>query len=348
MIHYFVVASTADIDFLHSLGVTSILVSYHYVRKKNPQTGKVSGKIIPPSEIKLKYPNIKDIFLDCGAFSSIMSGKEIDVKAYTDFCLDEEPYYTLAVALDPLWDRARITAGTYENYVYAYQRGCKKVIPVWHGNEKMWYVLEEYCKLSDYIAIGSACRRPAKIRLFREFPNHRFHGFAQTDWWGMLRFPWWSADSSTWAKTPAYGFKIEPGMRKTGKKHGYGVSDLLDSKVNPFVRHYKNRRTVFVLDMLRSLDIVETRFGNWKYISQFKKTPDPFFQIEEDSINEDLSIKVMRNKIRWVRREFMKSGGKEENPGQFELESVLPTAKGSNTLKREQLVEDQAHMADIL
>jgi len=315
-----VTAGNADIEFLVSLGVRDILVSYHYLEKPTP-SGKWKGRIMNPEKIRRNYGEQLDgIFLDCGAFSSLQSGKEIDIDEYSDYFLEFQDFITTGVCLDPLWDQANLTRGTFDNYLYMLNKGCYKATPIWHGNERFWHVLEEYAKMTDYIAIGSAAKRKVKQRIFREFSGHRFHGFAQTDWYGMLRYPFYSADSSTWAKTPAFGFKVDPHIRKAGKKCGKGISDLLDSKVNPRVRNYKNRREAFVLDMLERLDkYVEPRFGQWKYVEPFRKDASPGFKIEPDPVGEDHSLKKHKNAFRSRRLAFQKKRY-EDYEGEFKVE----------------------------
>jgi len=298
MIYYFVAASENDVEWLVGQGVKNILISYHYIRKKNPKSGRMKGKLMTPQKLREMYPQVENIFLDCGAFSSLASGEEIDLDAYTRFCIEQEDYYTICATLDPLWDKSGVTVGTFRNYCYMLNKGVKKMMPVFHGNPSYFYVLEEYARMTDYIAIGSGTSRKSRIKIFKMFPEHRFHGFAQTDWWGLNRFPFYSADSSTWAKTPAFGFHIHKKIRYAGLRHQYGISDLQDSRVYDNVRNYMNRREALTQETLkRWIPTVECRFGNYKYIEPFQRKPNPDFKVDGqtlEGIGDHVSVKIMR------------------------------------------------------
>lgn len=44
-------------------------------------------------------------------------------------------------------------------------------------------------------------------------PQVKFHGFGITNWKLLVRYPWWSVDSTTWVKVAAYGGIIVPPCR---------------------------------------------------------------------------------------------------------------------------------------
>lgn len=116
---------------------------------------------------------------------------------------------------------------TYENQKWFERKGLHP-LPVWHfGTDVKWlckYIDEGY----DYIGIGGMVPNPYKIlkpsldALFTKYicdkhgyPTVKIHGFAATSIPLMVRYPWFSVDSSTWIKTAAFGQIIVP-----RKRHG--------------------------------------------------------------------------------------------------------------------------------
>jgi hypothetical protein len=96
-------------------------------------------------------------------------------------------------------------------------------LPVFHfGEDFKW--LNKYLDNYDYVAIGGLGQTISK-QTFLEFgdavfstvcdtkdklPRCKTHGFAMTSLELMLRYPWYSVDSSSWALTGAFGSIIVP------------------------------------------------------------------------------------------------------------------------------------------
>ncbi len=75
-------------------------------------------------------------------------------------------------------------------------------------------------------------------------PTIRTHGFAMTSYELMIKFPWWSVDSSSWTKMGAFGGIYVP--RKKGGKY--------DFSVNPYAIHCSSEARGFQ----EEVDIPET------------------------------------------------------------------------------------------
>lgn len=100
-------------------------------------------------------------------------------------------------------------------------------VPVVHYPTNLKW-LEHYLNRGhDYIAIGGIIGGHNQLNcqnwLDRAFqivgdekgmPRVRLHGFAATSFFIMLRYPWYSVDSSTWLKVGAYGGIFVPPKRK--------------------------------------------------------------------------------------------------------------------------------------
>lgn len=110
---------------------------------------------------------------------------------------------------------------TWENQQWFEERGFHP-LPIWHfGSDVKWlvhYIERGY----DYIGIGGMVPnpynvlRPALDDIFANYickngtPIVKTHGFAAASIPLMVRYPWYSIDSSTWIKTAAFGQIIVP------------------------------------------------------------------------------------------------------------------------------------------
>lgn len=120
---------------------------------------------------------------------------------------------------------------TYRNQKYLEDKHGLKPVPVVHyGTDLKWlrkYIKEGY----DLIGIGglvgsfgSSGREPVFLWLDQVFnlvcdnpkrlPCVRLHGFGATLYELLIRYPWWSVDSTTWTKIAAYGGIFVPHLRK--------------------------------------------------------------------------------------------------------------------------------------
>ena len=158
-----------------------------------------------------------DIFLDSGAWSNYTGKANITLDKYTNFLQKHQDYFKEYSSLDVL----NMGEQSYQNWVEMKRKGFNP-IPVFHANSDIKY-LEEYLKHSDRIALGALARVPKTLRLWNldfiwgkyltdsnGFPTHKVHGFGLTDIDIMVRYPWYSVDSSTWIKHSCYGLVLVP------------------------------------------------------------------------------------------------------------------------------------------
>lgn len=123
---------------------------------------------------------------------------------------------------------------TWENQQYMESHGLKP-IPVFHlGCDLKW--LKMYLdKGYDYIAMGGMVPNPPNIlipaldSLWSDYftdsigmPVVKVHGFAITSVKMLVRYPWYSTDSTSWVKFGKYGIVCVP--KKIGGKYDYSVS----------------------------------------------------------------------------------------------------------------------------
>ena len=191
-----------------------------------------------------------DVFLDSGAFSAWSKGIEIDIQKYIEFIKQNQDVITVYANLDVI-SRDRFSMGTKEsaektlrNQKIMEEAGLSP-LPVFHIGEPFEY-LEYYINHYDYIGLGGMVGKSKQtldtwldvvfgqyICDERGYPKVKVHGFGLTSVQLMVKYPWYSADSSTWMKEAIMGKVMAPYLRRQGKwiyDEGYwaiGVTERL-------------------------------------------------------------------------------------------------------------------------
>jgi len=165
-------------DLLPSIGV---LVSYYGLKK-------------------LRRPDFCDsLFLDSGAFSAWNQGVEIDIDSYIEFIKEQKERADIYCVLDNILSGEE----SFLNYTRMLDKGLSPV-PCYHYGEPS-SLLKRYIEISDYVALGGIAKKGKKERIvwldrifsIYPFPLVKFHGFGIQDRSILLRYPWWSVDSSS-------------------------------------------------------------------------------------------------------------------------------------------------------
>jgi len=179
----------------------------------------------------MKQNNKIDLFLDSGAFSAWTQKTSIDIEEYIAFIKKYEKDLTIYANLDVIGlggkQPNKLTADkTLENQRIMEDAGLSPV-PCFHYGEPFSY-LEYYVENYPYIALGSAGNIGTKLmkwmdKCFGEFicdkegcPKTKVHGFAVTAISLMVRYPWYSVDSTSWVDTGRLGSIYIP-RRSNGK-----------------------------------------------------------------------------------------------------------------------------------
>lgn len=166
----------------------------------------------------------RKVFLDSGAFSAFSLGVEVDLPRYCDYIhanadiiehVDGQP---LASVLDAIGS----ADGTWFNQRAMEDRGVRP-LPCYHYGEPD-EVLQYYIQNYSYITIGGMVpisTPQLKLwldRIWKDYltdddgrPLVKVHGFGLTSLPLMLRYPWYSVDSSTWVQWAANGMVLVPG-----------------------------------------------------------------------------------------------------------------------------------------
>ncbi len=185
--------------------IENFLESYHYIYRQSFVE-------------KIKRDNIK-VFLDSGAFSAFTKGVDVDIKKYCDYIKSNKDIVDFCSVLDGIGDPDK----TFENQYIMEQEGTFP-LPCFHYGEDMRY-LDYYVERYDYITLGGMVpisTPQLKFWLDRLWEKHltdsdgkplvKVHGFGLTSLPLMMRYPWYSVDSSTWVQWSANGMILVPGV----------------------------------------------------------------------------------------------------------------------------------------
>lgn len=180
-----------------------ILDSYHYI--KNPRI------------IKRIRETGKRIFLDSGAFSAFTQGATININEYCRFVKQNRDLFEVISVLDAIGDADK---------TYANQKEMERVgipaLPCYHYGEPE-DVIDYYATNYEYITIGGMVPiSTPQLRIWLDriwskylvnpdgTPKLKVHGFGLTSVPLLVRYPWYSADSSSWVQLGGMGNVFMP------------------------------------------------------------------------------------------------------------------------------------------
>ena len=178
--------------------------------------------------MKRTNKNKVNLFLDSGAFSAWTQGVEIDIQEYIRFIKEHEEVIEVYANLDVIGmggkqPNEKTAELTLKNQKIMEEAGLNP-LPCFHYGEPMNY-LEYYVENYDYLALGVAGNVGKKLMpwldvCFADYicdkngmPKIKTHGFAVTSLSLMLRYPWWSVDSTSWVVTGRLGCIYVPRYR---------------------------------------------------------------------------------------------------------------------------------------
>jgi len=193
-------------------GTRGRLLSFHYIQKT-----KANQEIFSFYK-KRRGKKMINLFLDSGAFSAFTKKVEIDIQEYIKYIKENKKYINLYANLDVIGD----AEGTLKNQKIMEKAGLSP-IPCFHAGEDFSY-LDHYIKNYDYISLGGVAQLGRRAGVWMEdcfdricgddgIPRVKVHGFAVTSLKLMMRFPWYSVDSTSWVMTSRMGSVYVPIFR---------------------------------------------------------------------------------------------------------------------------------------
>jgi hypothetical protein len=173
------------------------------------------------------------IFLDSGAFSAWNAGAEIDIDEYAEYCLANLDCVDYIANLDVIpgtpgkpttaEERASSARKGWSNYIYLLDKGIphRKLMHIFHQDEDFKW-LRRMVKYCPFVGLSPANDRTTKQKIGwldlcmryvidrHGYPILPFHGFAVTSVAIMVRYPWWSVDSTSWVIYGKFGMILVP------------------------------------------------------------------------------------------------------------------------------------------
>jgi hypothetical protein len=198
--------------------VTSIRLATGYSAENGPRSRALSHVYdVGTPALLVAYPFIenfmgsrdtyryRDWMLDSGAFSAHNSGKVIDLHEYIDVChqlKEEDEKLKDIIALDVIGS----DVGSLKNSITMKKAGVD-AMPVFHIGDD-WGIFQEY--LDGWSKVGLSCRfgepRDESYKFYDQCFNmgwpKKFHSFGWVGEAMLMRYPFYSADSSSWEFGP--------------------------------------------------------------------------------------------------------------------------------------------------
>lgn len=198
-------------------------------------------------EVQASIDSGHELFLDSGAFSAHTQGKEIKIDEYASFIRENGHLFSVMANLDDIGDDG---PKSWENYQALRSMGCH-VFPVHHAADRDEYIVKILDSLepdTGFMALGGLVGASrAVLREWLDYmwskylvkedgtPRVRVHGFGLTDTELMVRYPWYSVDSSSWVMTGIFGGCI---FRESSTFYKVQFSDESPDKYNMNSWHY--------------------------------------------------------------------------------------------------------------
>lgn len=250
-----------------------------------------------PSRAEESLDNKYLVMLDSGAFSAWYHSTPIEVAAYIEYIQEFGKYFNSIVALDVIPGVSTSTARTHAGVQAAAQKGrdnyltMRKAgidpIPVFHQGEDWKWLYQMIDDGAKYVGIASHPRATigTAIRWLDEvftritdeegFPVVKTHGFGETSWRMISRYPWYTCDSTTWALAAGYGTIIVAPLDASGRPdyskppYRYALTNRDTAGSRPFLHESPGVQEMLVQEMAKvGLSLVEMRLSD-QFRAQF-------------------------------------------------------------------------------
>lgn len=191
---------------------------------------------------------------------------------YGEYILQNKDYLDVYVNLDVVNNPEE----TWKNQEFYESMGLSP-LPVFHVGEDFKWLRKYISKGYDYIAIGGLIPNPYNVlvpildNLWTNYltdkegmPLLKVHGFAVTSVKLMIRYPWYSVDSTSWQKFAVYGTVIIPKLNAVNKRdytlspQGVFFSNKSSKKFEIKGKHYNTYNDIekqYIRDYLAEYDM---------------------------------------------------------------------------------------------
>jgi hypothetical protein len=262
------------------------------------------------------------LFIDSGAYSAWTQNAEINLQDYIDFCLQHIDMFECVANLDVIPGKpyVRLTAQDIEdsakqgwdNYRIMLKAGIpkEKLIHAFHqGEDVKW--LKRMVKEIPYIALSPSKDKNTeeKIQWLDYCMNYvtdkdgmplvKFHGFGTTSIKIMLRYSWFSVDSTSWIFRGRVGAVYIPRFRNGSWVYDESNWMITVSNRSPHVKEKDRHFTTFPPS-------VQKQFLNYFALKGFK--------LGKSEFSREKATYKLKELERWL--------SKEEN-GYREVEHII-------------------------
>lgn len=233
-------------------------------------------------DIKLPDEKRPHLFIDSGAFSAWRKGVTISLPEYASFLHSHLKFIDVYASLDVIGDEV----ASMKNLKDLEAEGLRP-LPCWHIGEPL-DVLRHMVDNYPYFSIGGMVGRRSRIVTHLDeafsiicdrdgFPKNRIHGFGMGVPGLILRYPWFSVDSSSWLASSRNGQIWVPAATPDGWDYtnitvvSVSYGDIGDNPNN--LQNLPEARRGLVMDFLKELG-VEYGETTWRTV-QGKYKPQP-------------------------------------------------------------------------
>lgn len=319
------------------------------------------AKTTMPDPVKI------ELMLDSGAHSYFMKetqrgqntkqekfGEKDDTWAYADtqdfwdyadrygqYLQENQGKFEVAVNLDVI----RNPELSWRMQQYLEERYKVKILPVYHqGSDPKW--LKLYMDRYDYIGIGGLGQFVSRTQWVqygdRTFgllcdkagrPIWKTHGFALTSVDLMLRYPWYSCDSTSWLVGEKFGLVIVP--REKQGLPDYGIPPIMVSMTTRPSSKKNSYPNISELDKSKILayckKVADVEYGESEFVNVsrgYKLQPGEFWADKQKLIVERVIVPGIGNDMEirnTLNVKYFEALGKylEENPPIFKREKAF-------------------------
>ena len=252
------------------------LFSFYYVKTNLFNAGKM---------MEIAAKNRVELFLDSGAYSAWSQGQEINIKEYIQFIKDHDEVIDIYANLDVIGD----PVATWKNQEVMEKAGLDP-LPVFHYGEPVEWLTKYLDKGYEYISLGGMVPISTNMLIrwldgmFEEFltdtsgmPIIKVHGFGLTSLVLMLRYPWYSVDSTSWILTGRMGSIFVPQRRNNSWVYDLNPWKIIVSSQSPARKEAgKHINTMTVIEKQILLAYIhekgfELGKSDFKYVEQSYK-----------------------------------------------------------------------------
>jgi hypothetical protein len=240
----------------------NFLFSYHYFKSEKKRKDLIDWGVL----------DLENSFLDSGAFSAFSLGKTINLDDYIEYI--KKTKVKIYANLDVIGD----SEATVKNERYMKEKGLNP-LPVFHLGEPINYldlILDSEC---TYFALGGMVQSQnldawlisVWEHIYRKRPDIKVHGFGMTNFDLILKYPWYSCDSSSWASGVRFGRFSEwdscrSRLKQISVKEAFNKNDIDYEENEPII----NEKRFFIISkqiehFLRAEKWINSKMDSFDY-----------------------------------------------------------------------------------